>query len=138
MASLMTKSGRLLVAARKRDNKVLFYCLLVTICPLTSVFTVAPTCLKYERLLFFIKSHKLFGFFFNHTCGHKIIQSHPSKIISFPNIPTYVFRNNSKSSQIKHTALQKRITLFSDNFDDLSCIYQESTTLFSYGFFILV
>ena len=128
MASIMTKSVRLLAATRKRDTKTLS-CLIVTIWPLTLVFTVAPTCLKYERLFFFWESHKLVVFF-NHAFGHKFIQCHPFKIISILNITTYFFRNNSKSSQIKHITLQQRIALFSDNGDDLCYIYQKST--FSY------
>ena len=57
----MTKSVRLSTTARKRDTKALS-CLIVTIWPLTLVFTVAPTCLKYERLFFFWESLKLVVF----------------------------------------------------------------------------
>ena len=57
--SRMTISVRLLTAAKKRDTKALS-CLIVTIWPITLVFRVALTCLKYERLFFFWESQKLF------------------------------------------------------------------------------
>ena len=115
MASLMTKLVRLLTATRKRDNKALS-CLIVTIWPLTLVFTVAPTCLKYERLRILLRIPGV-GCFFKHTFGHKFIQCHHSEIISILNITTECFRNSNTGSQIKHITLQKRIALFSDNGD---------------------
>ena len=67
MASLMTKSARLLTATRKRDNKALS-CLIVTIWPLTLVFTVFEVW----------------------AIGHKFIQCHPSKL-SQSSISRHIF-----------------------------------------------
>ena len=106
----MTKSVRLLAATRKRDNKDLSY-LIVTIWPLTIVFTVAPTCLDYEPLFFLWESQKLVAFFQSYVWS----QVYPMR--SFQNYlnPQY----QDIINQIMHITLQKRIVLFSDNGDNL-------------------